>query len=67
MWQATQFFTNYPGMFLEPSFMQMLKGEVPYREVMQSMYRDGIILAGLTAAAVASSVHLVRSFNVSQP
>ena len=56
-----------PGVFLEPSFMRMLKGEVPYRAVMQSMYRDGMVLAGLTAAAIASSVHLVRSFNVSQP
>ena len=45
--------------------MQMLKGEVPYRAVMQSMYRDGMVLAGLTTAAVASTVHLVRSF--SQP
>ena len=52
-----------PGVFLEPKFMQMLKGEVPYRAVMQSMYRDGMVLAGLTAAAVASSVHFVRNFS----
>ena len=45
---------------------QMLKGQVPYRAVMQSMYRDGIVLAGLTAVAVAGSFHLVKSFNVSQ-
>ena len=55
-----------PGVFLEPKFTQMLKGEVPYRAVVQSMYMDGIVLAGLTAAAVASSVHFVRSVNASQ-
>lgn len=54
-------------MFSEASMTQMLKGQVPYRAVMQSMYRDGIVLAGLAAVAVAGSVHLVRGFSVSQP
>ena len=52
-----------PGVFLEPSMTQMLKGKVPYRRVMQSMYRDGIILAGLCALAVTSIAHLVRGSN----
>lgn len=56
-----------PDMFSEASMTQMLKGQVPYRAVMQSMYRDGLVLAGLAAVAVAGSVHLVRSLNVSQP
>lgn len=55
-----------PGVFLEASMMRMLKGQVPYRTVMQSMYRDGMVLTGLCTVVVASLVQLVKSSGVSQ-
>lgn len=46
-----------PGLFAEPSMMQMLKGKVPYRKVVNSMYKDGLILAGVCAICTVCSVY----------
>ena len=52
---ASHFVLNkaLPSVFAEPSLMRMLKGEIPYRQVLQNMYRDGMIFAGLFAIAAA--------------
>ena len=58
---ASHFVLNkaMPNVVAEPSLMQMLKGEIPYRQVLQSMYRDGVIFAGILAVAAAGTAHLV--------
>ena len=52
-----------PAVFAEPSMTRMLKGDLPYRAVIQSMYRDGLVLAGFLAAAVAGVMQLAISRN----
>lgn len=66
---ASHFVLNkaLPSVFEEPSLMRMLKGEIPYREVMHSMYRDGIILAGILAAAGATVAHFTIHQALFQP
>lgn len=46
-----------PSVFAEPSLLRMLKDEIPYRQVMQSMCRDGVILAGICAVAAAGAAY----------
>ena len=55
-----------PSVFVEPSLMRMMKGEIPYRAVLQSMYRDGLVLAGLCALASAGIAQYVRVSVASQ-
>ena len=59
--------TALPSLFAEPSMMQMLKGQVPYRSVIHSMYRDGLILAGVCTVAVAGLAKFVMTPNLGQP
>ena len=46
-----------PSLFAEPSMVKMLKGKVPYRTVVESMYKDGLILAGICALCTVCSVY----------
>ena len=55
-----------PSVFAEPSMMQMPKGQVPYRSVMHSMYKDSLILAGVCAVAAASLARFVMGSNLGQ-
>lgn len=66
---ASHFVLNkaLPSVFVEPSLMRMLKGEIAYRDVFYSMYRDGMVLAGILAVAGASVTHLVTRQTLSQP
>ena len=46
-----------PSVFAEPSLLRMLKGEISYKQVMQSMCMDGVILAGICAVAAAGAAY----------
>ena len=50
-----------PSVFAEPSLLRMLKGEIPYRQVLQSMYRDGVIFAAVCAVAAAGTAYKVTT------
>ena len=41
-----------PSLFAEPSLMKVLKGRVPYRTVMNSMYSEGLVVVGLFALCI---------------
>ena len=50
-------YTAVPSVFAEPSLLRMLKEQIPYRQDMQSMCRDGVILAGICAVAAAGAAY----------
>jgi len=46
-----------PTMFGGPGLQPLVMGTAPYRGFTETMYKDGIMLAGIVIAATASILH----------
>ena len=48
-----------PRMFSGPRLLQVVVGKAPYRDFLSTIYRDGVLFAGVLAAVTTFALHMV--------
>ena len=48
-----------PRMFSGPRLLQVVVGKAPYRDFLSTIYRDGVLFAGVLAAVTTFALHMM--------
>ena len=48
-----------PRVFGGPRLLQVVVGKAPYRQFMSTIYKDGILFAGILAAVTTFALHMI--------